>query len=374
MLSKPRRTILMALGSYDSRTHEGIASAARDFGWFLDISLMKTLEIPSRWSGDGILASLNRNRRLENLVRQSKIPIVDLSVWRSDLRMPRVVADNHEIGRLAARHFLENGHTSFGWFARRMNPVWEERLEGYRGELGPKPIAVAGLKQPDAGIAEEGGDWMRQLSRPTAFFCPSDEEAANLLAICIRMEIRVPDEIAILGVDNNSLICENQPTTLSSINHDLFRVGYEGARLLERLMCGETVAEESVVRISPEGLTVRESTDALAVKDPVVRKALESMRAEPGVRIGVAELAGRLGIGRRDLERRFRVSIGQTPHQRWRELRLAAARRQVESGQESMEDIAATCGFSNGPHFSNRFRERFGCTPLEWRRGKRPGS
>ena len=235
------KKILMLLGNYDPETHRGIAKASRSLGWHLNVSMLSSLQIPSRWEGDGIICSLNDNVRLEQLVKKSGLPCVDLSGWRTDLDYPRISASNQTIGRLAAKHFISYGHKNFAWFCHQQNPIAETRYWRYKDELNehglPTPKRLVGKKTQNQNHVEA---WLSSLEKPTALFAYNDNDASWLMNICLSAGYRIPEDFAILGVDNNPLICDYLPVPLSSINHDHERIGYEGAQLLDRIIRGKS--------------------------------------------------------------------------------------------------------------------------------------
>jgi LacI family transcriptional regulator len=172
--------------------------------------------------------------------------------------------------------------------------------------------------------------------------------------------------VAILGADDNSLICESQWVSLSSVRYDLARIGYEGAEMLDGLMRGRA-PEESLKLIPPQGITVRQSTDALAVNDPLVRAALTYMRVHLRESIGTNEIADHLGVSRRLLELRFREQMHSSIREHLIRTRLAEAKELLSSSQEPIETIAALTGFCNAPHFSRTFKRDVGLTPSQYR-------
>jgi LacI family transcriptional regulator len=362
------KKILMLLGTYDPVTHRGIARAARDLGWHLNVSMLDSFQLPSRWDGDGIICSLTDNSKLVRFVVDSGLPAVDLSAWRTDVPMPRVSANNARIGRMAAEHFLAFGHHTFGWFCHRPNPVANARLHGFRRELrrrGRNPPAVCtGRKTQQHHTVKK---WLDRIDKPAALFAYNDSDAAWLLSTCLEAGFRVPEDFAILGVDNNPLICEHLPVPLSSINHDHERIGYEGARLLDRIMAGEPRPPEFTT-VDPTGITLRASSDALATRDPLVLQAMEVMQEQLRRPRSVAEIARALGVSRRTLETRFQAELGCSPHAKRMELRLARAARWLTDSDLPVEDIAAQCGFSHAPHLCRLFKQHYLTTPLAYRK------
>ncbi|CAI8361135.1 MAG: Xylose operon regulatory protein [Opitutia bacterium UBA7350] len=359
------RKVLMLLGSYDALAHAGIARAARELNWHLDVSLLKTFQFPVRWEGEGIITSLNQSQRLLSFIRRAKLPTVDLSTWRSDIKCARVAADNEAIGRAAAEHLVALGHQNYAWFALSRNPVGEARFKGFREAL-PSTVQLARLDGRGAQLHETTYKRLKSRAVPLAVFCKSDDEAAWLLNLCLNHQIRIPEEIAILGVDNNPLICEYQPVPLSSVNHDLERIGYEGALRLDALIEGAQFP--GPLLIPPRSVTQRQSTDELAVSDPAVRIALEYMQTQLRRSIGTEDIARVAGISRRSLEIRFKEQMHVSVHERLIETRLYNAMQLFADKSHSITDIAALSGFCNAPHFTRTFKKKHGTTPLKYRK------
>lgn len=362
------KKVLMLLSNYDPDTHRGIARAARGLGWHLNVSMLNSFQIPVHWHGDGIVCSLDNNKKLEHFVTGSGLPCVDLSVWRSDLPIPRVSADNRRIGQLAAEHFCSFGHRSFGWFCHQHNPVAEARFQSYKTELAKRGIAPpARLVGKRTQNLHDITQWLAGMPVPSALFAYNDSDAAWLLTNCIEAGYRVPEDFAILGVDNNPLICEHQPAPLSSINHDHERIGYEGALLLEQIMRG-IPPEQTIIYIEPTGVTLRASSDLFAVGDPVVRQAVAYLLKHMRQSIGTAEVATRLNISRRSLEMRFREALNCSIHKKLTELRLKRAAALLRETTDTIEDIASLTGFCHAPHLCRVFKKHHKQSPRAYRK------
>lgn len=364
---KKRRKVLMLLSTYDPVTHRGIARAALSQGWYLNVSALNPLQVPQDWNGDGIICSLNENKRIEDFVVRAGLPCVDLSAWRTDLGFPRVCADDARIGQLAAEHFSMHGHSAFGWFSHLQNPVSKARFQSYRQELlerrhsSPARFTGKQVQNQQAVTA-----WLRGLEKPCALFAYHDVDAAWLLNCCTEAGFRVPEDFAIMGVDDNPLICEHQSPPLSSIKHDHERIGYEGALLLARMMDGPMPATRYQT-IAPTGISLRASSDSLATKDSLVQAAVNFMTKHLSKPIGTSEIAAEIGIGRRNLELRFRAALKCSVHRKLVELRLKQAEWLLCSTEEKVEHIAAVTGFSHSPHLCRVFKSAYGRTPRAYR-------
>jgi LacI family transcriptional regulator len=358
--------VLMVLGSYDQSAHEGIAQYSGQHGWHLNVSILKDFQLPEHWQGDGIITSLNNSRILEEFVVQAKVPAVDLSIWREDIDLPRVAADNPALGRVGAEHFLSMGHRHCAWFALASNPVSRARYVAYSERLAEAGITCIRLDTTRPQDAAYIAKRLKELPKPCAIYTKSDYDSVWLSNLCMDAGLRVPDDIAILGADDNRLICENQAVPLSSVRHDLKTIGYEGAAMLDQLMNGKKL-KQRLKLIPPRGITVRQSTDALAVTDPLIRELLEYLKTNYKRSIGTLELAEMYGISRRSLEMRFRESMHSSIREHLIGIRIEEAKRLLHYTNEPIETIAALTGFCHAPHFSNTFKKQTGLSPIRYR-------
>ncbi|HAV12205.1 MAG TPA: hypothetical protein DCX06_01745 [Opitutae bacterium] len=359
--------VLMVLGSYDQSAHEGIARYAGQQGWHLNVSILKDFQLPEHWQGDGIITSLNSSRQLEEFIEQANVPTVDLSIWREDIKLPRVAADNAAIGRMGAEHFIELGHRNCVWFGLAINPVSRTRFKAYQECLqaaGIECIRLDTVRPQDAAYITGR---LLELPKPCAVYTKSDYDSAWIANLCYDAGLKVPDDVAILGADDNPLICESQTVSLSSVRYDLSRIGYEGASMLDTLMNGEKV-EQPLVLIPPSGITVRQSTDALAVTDPLIRDVLGYLRQNFRKSIGTKDLAERFQVSRRLLETKFREHMSSSIREYLIGLRLDEAKSLLQQSKEPIETIAALTGFCHAPHFSSTFKKHFGLSPTNYRK------
>lgn len=360
----------MALGSYDYSAHKGIARFAFEHKWHLNSSVLKTFQMPHNWNGDGIITSLNNNDRIVHFIHEANVPVVDISSWRYDIEVPRVTANNYNIGEVAAEHFLEMGHHNFAWFALSLNPVGKARFDGFRDSLKDAGFELTRL---DKSRAQDGPTIMERLiklPKPCALFCKSDYDAAWICDLCYSANLKIPEQVAVLGVDNNELICQNQPIPLSSINHNLERIGYEGAAKLERLMNGE-VGVENATLIKPDGVTIRRSTNALVVTDPLISDTLEYLEKNLHRPISTDDIAEAFGTTRKKIETRFRQQLHSTIRDKLIRMRIEKSKAMLKEGNKPIEDIAALTGFCHASHFSNTFKKLTGMAPTNYKKKPR---
>ena len=358
--------VLMLLGSYDQLAHEGIAKYAGKHGWHLNVSILKDFLLPLSWKGDGIITSLNNNQNLINFVKKADVPVVDLSIWRNDIDLPRVIADNSAIGELGAEHFINMGHQNYGWFSLSNDPVSNMRFLAYSERLAEAKLSCIRLDENHNNDANKISEQLQNLPKPCAIFTKSDYDAAWLFNICINSNIRVPEEIAILGTDNNRLICENQAVPLSSVRHDLKTIGFEGAKMLSKLMSGKKL-KSTLKLIPPNGIAIRQSTNALAVTDPLIRNVLKYLRTNFRRSIGTDQVAEIFGVSRRNLEKRFKKNMHCSLHEHLIDIRIDEAKRYLKFTSKPIETISALTGFCHAPHFSNTFKKKTRISPSSYR-------
>lgn len=360
---------------------EGIMRHARACGWVVTVA-NRLVRAPRGWDGDGAIVTLRRDaavvRFAEELARRG-VPVVDLTLHRPDVALPRAVPDFAGAGRLAAAHFRAVGLKRAAWFSTEWSNV-QRLLFGGLADGMPEPparfvladlVPRSRLDDPDR-FAAALAPRLRALPKPAGLLAYNDEEAARLLGLCLDEGLRVPDEIAILGIGDDAFLCENQMVPLSSVEDDLERNGYEGAVLLEKLMDGAPPPREPVV-VPCRGVRARRSTDTLATESPVLRRALSLLAARLGNPPGMVQLAEACGVSRATLDRLFLRELGRPAHAELLRRRLAKAKELLRDGALSVAEVSAACGFCNPGYFAAAFSRAEGISPRRWRLAGREG-
>ena len=211
------------------------------------------------------------------------------------------------------------------------------------------------------------GKWLRSLPRPVAVMGCYDFKAQQVLDACRQLEIAVPEQVAVLGVDDDRLICELCEPSLSSIIPDTKRTGYEAAALLDRMMSGERVKTEQPLITQPLGVHVRASTDTLAIDDEAIAKALGYIRRHATANIRVIDVLRQVSLSRRSLEHRFKKLVGHTPAEEIQRVRVKRIRELLTETELSIGEIANRTGFEYGEYMAAAFKREVGCTPTEFR-------
>lgn len=370
-----QRNILILMEWYDHRIRQGIGRYARERGWHLTVD--ERSQIPSGWRGHGILTVVHRRRDIVAYLRRARLPVVDLGLYRPDIPMPRVAGDHARIGAMAAEHFAERGFRHVAWFSSSTSPIHALRFSGFR-----ETCDRLGLGPPLRWVWEDTaaatpGDWSRErawLERrlrsaptPLAVWAHNDYDASKVSDVCRAAGIGVPDDVAILGTDNNLLVCLNQPVPLSSIAHDLARVGYEGAALLDRLIDGGP-PPSSPVLIPPRDIALRQSTDLTAVDNPAIRRALRFIKDHLGRSFGVEQIAAAADVSRSTLDRLFQTHLNRSAHAEVRRARLAAVKQLIIHTDHPVAAIARMTGFCHPQYLNNVFRRAESMTPNAYRK------
>ena len=363
----------------------GIARYAKEHGWNLMIQ-DRLGHTPLAWNGDGILATLRSDpvtfRCIEKLMKRG-IPLVDLTISRPEIKVPRVTSDHLEIGRLAARHFAEREFRHIAWFSSGWGNVHRLRYRGLAEAGTEKPLKWVVADEIPAHRQSEWNSfvaWIRDkltaAKKPLAVLTYDETDAARLLYAAKELGVNVPEELALLSIGNNPLVCENQSVPISSIDQNLERGGYEAAALLDRLMAtkksrdqktGKREQMRQTILVPPKGIVTRRSTDVIAIADPTVRKALEFIGENLAKPIGSPQIADLLGIRRPELDRLFRIHLLRPVGAEIRRQRLARVKLLLETTNRPISDIARLTGYCTPSHLTNAFKSAFSQSPKDWR-------
>lgn len=371
----PRRRMLAGVARY-IHEHEPWAIYLKPFG--VEKQLRHWLR---EWHGDGIIAAV---AELEpDLARQVDIPIVDVVGILRNAKVPLVHANDKSIGRLAADHLLERGFRNFGFVGYEQ--FWStDRREGFK-ELVSRhgfECAVYTLPYPSPGL---GGPefweqqqqalvkWIQSLPKPVGVMASTDLMGQQFLEACQRAEVVVPEQVAVIGADNDELICNICLPPLSSVVINDAQRGYQAAAVLDQLMRGQPPPGEPVY-VEPSGVVSRASTDILAIEDETLAAALRFVRDHACEAIGVDDVVQAVPMSRSVLERRFRKVVGRTVNDEIVRVRLNRAVELLSATQLELKAIALKAGFGSPSYMGAVFREKLGRTPGSYRAGSKPSS
>lgn len=304
------------------------------------------------------------------------IPLVDVSDSEPHPGVPKIRPDNFALGHLGAEHFLERGfrHLAFSGFS---NCGWaRERRDGFleAARLEQREVMLLDVVYPgdltpdwDAEQIRMLADWLETLPKPVAVMACNDMRALQIVAAAQLGRFMVPEQVAILGTNNDAIRCELSYPPLSSVATDPFQSGYAAAETLDRLMNGQRI-EHDQVRIDPRGVATRHSTDVLAVDDRNVAAALSFIREHACDGITVDQVLRHAAASRSQLEKKFRRFLGRSPQAEIRRVQIERIRRLLVETEYPLKKIAELTGFEHVEYMSVVFKRLTSLTPGEFRR------
>jgi len=380
-----QRHVMLAIYPPIPLRYGGIALYAKEHNWHITIAdrLVRSPS-PAGWSGDGAMVTLRDEPGLVRFatgLMKRGVPVVDLTYYRPEIAVPRCIPDYESAGRAGAKHLREIGMKRVVWFSTFWSNVHDLFYKGFSeewaslnpvGSAPPPAKIVVSERVPRTRLDDHRRlvrvftPILREMEKPCGVLTYNDEDAARLEWLCLEAGVRVPDEIAILGIANDTLVCENQQIPISSVVGNLSRNGYEGAALLDRLMNGEPPPERPLLVPCGE-IVQRRSTNCVAVDNPVLRKALEIIAEEFVNPPSAPQMAERVGVSRATLDRLFARDLDRSMRDEIMRRRLDKAKSLLRKSVMPVRDIAAACGFCNAGHFVNTFKSVCGTTPANWR-------
>jgi LacI family transcriptional regulator len=377
-MKKRQKRILLAMGWYDYRVHQGIAKYAQHHGWHLCTDITKEKVIPWGWEGDGILAWLGAGEDLADFVVKAQLPTVDFSFRRQHLPFPRVLTDHIAAANLVAEHFLVRGLTNFLYYSAAENWSYDETGKVFVEILKKAGHECQWIRWHESSAYTTGHlEWkhkrhwlamqLKQAPKPLAVYAATDEHALEVVEVCESLGVAVPEQISIIGMDNSLLAVDAMHTPISSVDRNLEAQGYRGAELLDRLMQGKPYST-TPMRIPPAGLIARKSSDLLAVNHRGVSLSLRFLWENCHKLIGVEDLVKVSGMSRSGLHQAFLEHIGRPPGNELHRVRIERAKKILLQTDKKLEAIAEMCGYQSANSFWVAFKQSTGITPKQFQK------
>jgi LacI family transcriptional regulator len=372
----------------------GIVRYSRHHGlWSLYLApshLEKTLPNAGTWHGDGIIARI-RSSTTERILRESGVPFVASNPSEScfpkeDNVFGEIRTAGESVACMAATHLAERGlrHFAYCGFSHCQWSAFRERafvefLKGRGFSCATYHVEAGGWLQRTHWIEAWEHEqpivthWLRALPKPVGIMACNDVCGREVLQACATAGLHVPDDVAVIGVDNDDMMCELSSPPLSSIALDLEKAGYAAAGILDHLMRGRRTRSR-VVFVRPTHVATRRSTDFIAQDDPVVATALRIIRDDSRLGIGVPQLVERVGVPRRTLERRFARAVGRSILGEITGNRIEQAKRLLLETDLACYKVGMAAGFGSVKSFTRTFRQNLGCPPERFRTLSRAAS
>jgi LacI family transcriptional regulator len=318
------------------------------------------------WRGDGIVARIETPGIARLLVAKG-VPVVNVSGRTSPPGVPHVDLDNGGVCKLAADYFAERGFRNFAYSGNTQFQWSAWRREHFAREVAAVGATCEVLECDDSPADRQRmQSWLKALPKPVAVLACNDRRGCAVLEICRQIGLAVPQEVAVLGVDNDEILCTLSRPQLSSVVPDPDGIGYVAAQTLDELLHGrQPGAMEHWVQ--PLTICSRQSTDAVAVSDWHVSQALRIIEGQALYDLHVDAVASQVRTSRRYLEERFRAVLGCSIHDEIFRVRLTTAQRLLSTTALALKDVAARSGFRRADYLSVVFREKLGVSPSAYR-------
>jgi LacI family transcriptional regulator len=353
------------------------AASQGPWSFIFETEWTNALFLAKKDEADGIIAHI-RTPAIASTITKLNIPaVISAMSPQPSQKFCLIKADSTAIGKLAAEHFLSRGFTNFGYCGYGKNWYSKEREKAFRDATKKAGFQTSAYDdfvdaQPDCrkkrDELESIAAWLASLQSPVGIFACNDDLGQKVLEACKAIRKRVPSEIAVLGVDNDEFICNLTQPPLSSVAINGEQAGYEAATILDKLMRGKKPKGSHIrIVVKPTHIAVRQSTDAMAVKDVEINQALRYIARNCNEPITVSDVLGEVLCSRRVLERKFRQVLGKTIKAQIQMMRAEQIAAKLLESDLSISQIAYNMGFSRIDHVCRYFRRRYGMSPSEYR-------
>ena len=289
-------------------------------------------------------------------------------------QLPTIATDSVLIGNMAAEHLLDRGFRRFAYYA--VDDTWwsQARAKAFGERIAEFGFETSFYKQSRSRAHRSWqkeqiriADWLKSLPKPLGLMAACDDRAKHVIEACKLANLHIPEDVAVIGVDNDELVCDLSHPAISSVALDTEKAGYEAAELLDNLMAGEKMANQKII-IRPTHIVTRQSTDILAIEDPDVVRAVRFIRQHAKEPIQVSDVAKTVEISHRGLCQRFQKTLGCSINQQIKKARVEIITRMLVETNLTVRRIAMTCGFTSVDHIARYFRKEKGMSLLNYRK------
>lgn len=360
----------------------GIARYVRESGpWALHLEARPQIFVEGwepkwmhKWKGQGIIARLDTRSTL-SAVKRLGVPAVDVLGDMKDRPFPVVHVDDVAVAKLAAEHLLERGFRNFG-FVAHANERWSDnRLDAFSKAVGAHGYKCTVLQADDLHEIPEAWDkfienaaaWIRSQPKPLGLMLCNDGVGPLITQACRQAGIAVPEEVAIVGVDNDEPICAICDPPLTSVDPNHEEVGYQAAALLDRMMQGDAAPREPLL-LKPRSVVVRQSSAVSAIEDPIISTAMSMIREHACNGLQARDVADRSPVSRSVLQRRFRSILGRSVHEEIVRVQLRKAEELLRDTDLPLRTVAEKAGFKHQEYMGAVFKTRMNMTPGQYRK------
>lgn len=376
-MEKKQRQVLLALENYDAEMHKGAADYALKHNWNLQVVSPSYGAVYRFWSGDGIIscADINPANEMTNFIfdfKGSKVEFGHPFFELTDHEFSCVYEDNEKIGQMAANYFVNKGFENFLYLSP--HHFWHT---DERGSCFVNAIRRCGYSAQECFLRDHItdmktmftflGEYLQNMPKPLAVFCAQDSLSQWVIQGCRLADIRVPEDVAVLGTGNHKMVCEWGETPSSSIDTNLRFWGYSAAKLLDELIDGKQT-EKSIKLIPPLKVVERISTNTTAVNDEAVSKAMRFIQENLNRPLSVEEVVDYTGTPKSSLIRKFRKTLNRSIVHEINRQKIEEAKRLLSDHTKNTVEVSGELGFSSPPYFYRVFKQETGMTTKEYRK------
>ena len=361
--------------SYGRALLRGIKRYTSEYGsWSVFLELRSLESKPplwlAKWRGDGILARTS-SQLMADAIQRTGVPAVELRASRLKHNLPFVGVDNRALGQMVAEHLLECGFRRFAVFELSTEVYFEERRDNFiktLREAGHECIEYGSREKPASWEKHQDdlARWVAGLPKPIGVMACTDQLGFWLLDACRRVGASAPEEVAVVGVENDESLCMMSTPPLSSVEFDGEEIGYQAAALLERMMRGERPPSEAIL-IKPRGVVTRLSSDIVAIENQDLAAAVRFIREHACEGISVDDVLAEVAMSRSALERQMRQVLGRTPAAEIFRVQFNHVRDLLTYTDLPLTQVAEKAGFKHPQYMSEAFKRTFGQTPGNFR-------
>ncbi len=331
------------------------------------------------WKGDGAIAWVE-TPELANIIRALGVPVVDVRGSVANCGLPLIATENSTVVDLVAEHFLQRGFRHYAFcgfvganYSDQRSRLFQERLAQaglacavYNPPETSRDAQVIELEKRGLLFQDHLSNWLKSLPKPVGIMTCNDIRGHQVVNACRRANLAVPEEVAVVGVDNDEIFCELCDPPLTSVALNTVQIGYEATALLERIMDGGK-SPEKPVRLPPLGIVTRRSSDVLAMSDRQLAAGTRYMREHAFQTININEVAKAAGMSRRVFERRFVAQVGRAPKAEVLRLRLERVKDLLADTDWTLAQIAERTGFKYSEYLHTVFTQKVGMPPGRFR-------
>ena len=325
-----------------------------------------------KWGADGIIA---RDFEFFGQLLDLNLPLISASAFldHENENLIEIITDNIKIGRLALDHFANRGFRNYAYCGFKDMPWSVGREQCYERILRQEGHRLDSFNSNSIRLSNWDKDylymieWLKSLPKPIGILCCNDDRGCDVIEVSKEAGFRVPYEVAVLGVDNDSQVCELSNPALSSISLDVEGAGFQAASILDQLMAGKKVSTKRIIA-EPLEVVSRHSTDTMAIGDRTVVSAMQYIRQNDKLLIQVSDVINAVGCSRRGLDKKFKHLVGHTVFAEIRRARTENITRMLTETNLNISQIAFQLGYNDADHIARFFRQEKNMTPQAYRK------